>query len=170
MRKYMTKRQRAKQGILISLVVLLGLGGLAYTGKVLDDKYQWVEKVADKFKPAVPDEEADTIQLRFNVEQYIAAMDLNNATLFEEKKADSLNISTFSGTLDEPNISLNFKSEFVNLIFEFVEFESMTLLLYDGIRTYSSEYVIEETNKLYDFSAIDEITEDLELEPIITAL
>lgn len=53
------KRSKLVQGILITLVTILGLGVIGLTGKVLDDKYQWVEKARDKFKPVVlePDED-----------------------------------------------------------------------------------------------------------------
>lgn len=48
MRRY-KKRRNVKQAILISLVVIFGLGAIAATGKLLDDQYQWVEKTKDFF-------------------------------------------------------------------------------------------------------------------------
>ncbi len=49
-------RQRIKQGFLIGLIVILGLGALTYTGKLLNDKYDWVEKARDLFVKPGEDE------------------------------------------------------------------------------------------------------------------
>lgn len=51
----MKKTQRLTNGLLITLLVIVGLGALTYTGKLLDEKYQWVEKLKDTF---TKDEEA----------------------------------------------------------------------------------------------------------------
>lgn len=54
-RMSLKKRQKVKETILIIAVVILGLGAIGITGKLLDDKYQWVEQLKDKF--AKPEED-----------------------------------------------------------------------------------------------------------------
>ncbi len=54
------KRQRIIKGLTITLVVMLGLGAIAGIGKVLNDKYDWVEKARDLFvKPDVSEDVED---------------------------------------------------------------------------------------------------------------
>lgn len=65
MRKY-KKRRNVKQGILIALVVIFGLGAIAATGKLLDDQYQWVEKTKDFF--IKPDTEEPPVSEDVSVE------------------------------------------------------------------------------------------------------
>ncbi len=53
------KRQKITQGLLIAIIVMLGLGAITYTGKVLNDKYDWVEKARDLFVKPGEDESED---------------------------------------------------------------------------------------------------------------
>lgn len=53
------RKRKITQGILIALTVILGLGVITLTGKVLDNKYQWVEKARDRF--GLPTEDVDDL-------------------------------------------------------------------------------------------------------------
>jgi hypothetical protein len=172
----MNKAQRLQKGLTVALITVLSLGIVSTVGKMLNDKYDWIEKAKDLFvKPGETSEEVPVLIEQFHITFDHIEQIKNNYVTIESAQGtvhyffDQGHLST--NTLLDHNIFVyedklthipeknNIEvSEYpIDIIYENQEFRSAPYELH-----YDSAFGI------YDFSENVITEEGQELEPIFT--